>query len=133
MKTLILVLVFLLLVTIYARLAPVRPTAKHDIPQTADDIDTMAGFTAVRKITGDADDVLARLTRIILATPRTTPLSDAPLRFVTRSRVMAFPDIATVEIRGDSLFIHSHLTIGKSDVDVNKTRVLDWLEQLGPL
>ena len=64
---------------------------------------------------------------------RTAILSTDPLRFVTRSRVMGFPDITQVFVRDGVLTIHAHLVFGSSDLGVNKARVLAWLDQLGPL
>jgi uncharacterized protein (DUF1499 family) len=41
--------------------------------------------------------------------------------------------VTTVQVRDGVLLIHAHLGIGKSDLGVNKARVLDWLDRLGPL
>lgn len=131
MKILLLIVAFALAIIAFVRLFPVRLGARHDVPQAEFDTKTDGGFTAVRKVT--SDDVLARLTDIALSTPRTVQLSDNPLRFVTRSRLMGFADITTVELRDDTLCIHAHLTMGRSDLGVNKARVLDWLDRLGPL
>lgn len=133
MKTLIFVIVVILIVTIYARLSPVRATAKHDQPLVDADTDCEGGFTAVRPIYSDPNAILARLTDIALQTPRTTKLSDTPLRFVTRSRLMNFPDITTVAVRENALVLHGHLTMGRNDMGVNQARILDWLDRLGPL
>lgn len=131
MKITALIAALLLAILAYARFSPVRIGARHGVPQVEEDSQTHGGFTAVRKVT--SDDVLARLTAIALATPRTVKVSDNPLRIVTRSRLMGFADITTVEFRDDTLCIHAHLTIGRSDFGVNKARVLDWLDRLGPL
>ncbi|MFT5067789.1 MAG: hypothetical protein ACJAXK_001016 [Yoonia sp.] len=115
----------------YVRRAPVAP--KLDVPQVAADTELAGGFIAVRPFDGNADDLIARITQIALATPRTQKLSDNPLQFVTRSRVVGFPDVTSVDIQDGVMLIHAHLVYGKFDMGVNKARVLDWLDRLGPL
>lgn len=115
----------------YVRRAPVVPIL--DMPRVDADTDAAGGFTAVRPFEGDADDLIARITQIALATPRTQKLSDNPLQFVTRSRVVGFPDVTSVDIQGGVMMINAQLVYGKSDLGVNKARILDWLNRLGPL
>ena len=105
------VVVLLLLVglSVYVRTAPLRPLAVEG--QYTADTDLAGGYVAVRRFQGEARDLIARVTQIADATPRTRILSTDPLRFVTRSRVI----------------------FGSFDLGVNKARVLAWLDQLGPL
>lgn len=133
MKFLILIIVFVVLATAYVRFAPLRLDAGFDLPQTPVDLDEAGRYTVVRRVAGDDSDVLARVTQIAVATPRTVKISDDPLRFVTRSRIMGFPDITTVAIKDGVLIITAGLVFGSNDLGVNKARVLAWLDQLGPL
>lgn len=118
-------------VVAYVRLAPVTPMRVTQSYRA--DTDIAGGYVAVRTFEGDAAEVLARVSQVALATPRTVQISDRPLTFVTRSRVMGFPDVTQVIVQGNRLTVHAHLVYGASDMGVNKARVLAWLEQLGPL
>jgi len=117
----------------YVRFAPVSPDAAPDVEGAHVDRQSTGGFTAVRPLTEDAAIVKERLIQIALATPRTKQLSSDPLRFVTRSLIFGFPDVTDVRIENGMLYIHAHLLFGRSDMGVNKARVLDWLARLGPL
>ncbi len=115
----------------YVRLAPV------DLPMETQkytsDTELAGGFVAVREFTEDVSAVLARLTQVALATPRTKVVAQDPLTFVTRSRGFGFPDVTQVTVMENTLTIHAHSVYGKSDLGVNKARVLAWLDALGPL
>jgi uncharacterized protein (DUF1499 family) len=83
-------------------------------------------------------DLLARLTRIALAEPRTKELDcahrDRAARFVQYSRLMRFPDTIDVAVfpAGDraTLAIYSRSLIGSKDFGVNRARVRRWLAAL---
>ena len=133
MKIMIILAVIAAAVLAFVQLSHVRIGQKHDIPAVAEDITTAGGFTAIRPLTAAANDVIARIEKVAQETPRTTKLSDDPLRFVTRSRLMGFADVTTIAVRDEHLVIHAHLTVGAIDLGVNKARVLNWLDRLGPL
>ena len=118
-------------ISAYVRLMPISPTAVTQNYVT--DTDLPGGFVAVREFSGNSSDALARVKAIALTTPRTVRLAQNPLTFVTRSAGFGFPDITQVMIQNDKLIIHAHLVYGKSDLGVNKTRVLEWLDAIGPL
>ncbi len=118
-------------ISAYVRLMPISPTAVTQNYVT--DTDLPGGFVAVREFSGNSSDALARVKAIALATPRTVRVAQNPLTFVTRSAGFGFPDITQVMIQNDKLIIHAHLVYGKSDLGVNKTRVLEWLDAIGPL
>lgn len=118
-------------ISAYVRLMPISPTAVTQNYVT--DTDLPGGFVAVREFSGNSSDALARVKAIALATPRTVRVAQNPLTFVTRSAGFGFPDITQVMIQSDKLIIHAHLVYGKSDFGVNKTRVLEWLDAIGPL
>ena len=125
------VLLLVVALSVYVRMAPVTPRAVQGQYQA--DTDLAGGYVAVRTYQGEASDLIARVTQIAQATPRTQILSTDPLRFVTRSRVIGFPDITQVFVRDGVLTIHANLVFGVADLGVNKARVLAWLDQLGPL
>ena len=131
MKALLIVAAIIAVVLVYIRRAAVVPMVLND--GYVQDTDLTGGFVALREIAGSEADFIARITDIALATPRTVQISEAPLTFVTRSRWFGFPDITQVIVDDGRVTIHAHLVFGKSDLGVNKRRVLDWLNQLGPL
>lgn len=131
MRFLVIAVAVVVMLGFYIRRASVQPFLA--VPSVEVDTVTVGGFTAVRPFDGDADGLFARITQIALATPRTQQLADDPLQFVTRSRIAGFPDVTAVDIQNGALIIHAHSVYGKSDLGVNKARVLDWLDRLGPL
>lgn len=85
-------------------------------------------------------ELLARLTRIALAEPRTELLycgeaCDRIARFVQYSRVMRFPDTIDIAVfpagAGQSrLAIYSRSLVGHGDFGVNRARVGRWVAAL---
>ncbi len=136
-----LALLFLLILALmaYVRLAPTSKVRWHALPDVTEpgDVSEPGGFLAVRRVTAPAAEVLSAIEQRALATPRTTLLkgsvAEGMMTFQTRSLVMGFPDHTTVAVKGDLLVIHGRLRFGKSDLGVNRGRVADWLETLGPL
>jgi len=124
---------------LYIRLAPSAAENWHGAPAQTEvgDYPEPGSFAAVRRVAGDGAAVLAQLDEIALATPRTTRLAgsveDGIITYVTRSRVMGFPDYTTVHLIGGEaprIAIHARLRFGQSDLGVNRARVEDWLAQL---
>lgn len=86
------------------------------------------------------EKLLARLTAIVLAEPRTRALPcgadcDHVARFVQYSRIMRYPDTIDLEVfpagEGQSnLAIYSRSLVGYSDFGVNRARVERWLAAL---
>ncbi len=115
------------------RLAPSDPDAWHVDPQVSADQDLATGVR--RRIPGDAE-TLQRLHAIILATPRTELLAgsveEGRVTYVTRSRIMGFPDYTTVQLSEDEQVIElwARLRFGQADLGVNKARVEGWLAEL---
>jgi hypothetical protein len=110
------------------RLAPSDPMRWHQMPGAITDRDLTGG--AMRRAEGD----LATLDRIIRDTPRTRWLAgsvqEGMVTYVTRSRVMGFPDYTTVRQAGDMVEIYGRLRFGKSDLGVNAARIDRWLRRL---
>ncbi len=112
----------------FIRLAPSEPMRWHQMPETITDRDLEGG--AMRRAEGD----LAALDAIIRDTPRTRVLAGSVAQgmvtYVTRSRVFGFPDYTTVRQDGDMLEIYGRLRFGRSDLGVNAGRIDGWLGSL---
>jgi hypothetical protein len=123
----------------YVRLAPTDAARWHQLEQvdTPGDLVEAGGFRAVRRIAADPAQVLTELDSIARATPRTRlvagSVAEGMMTFQTRSLVWGFPDHTTVAVQGDLLVVYGRLRFGGSDMGVNRARVLDWLDRLGPL
>ena len=82
------------------------------------------------------DELLARLTEIVLAEPHTRALDSEPgfARFIQYSRLMRFPDTIDVQVfpadGGATLAIYSRSLVGRKDFGVNRARVERWLSKL---
>jgi len=127
MKLLLSLLVLIMVIAAYIRLAPSNPGRWHVDPSVASD---PGRGGVLRKVTGD----LAALDAIIQAAPRVRVLAGAVtvghITYVTRSRVLGFPDYITVKQIGPELVILSRLRFGRSDMGVNAARLNRWLESL---
>lgn len=117
----------------YIRLAPSDPLTWHAMPAVTADRNFANGVT--RQIETGADG-LARMDTIIVATSRTVRLAgsveDGMVTYVTRSRIMGYPDYTTAQQVGDLLTIHARARFGKSDFGVNQARVEGWIDALQP-
>ncbi|WP_281982876.1 DUF1499 domain-containing protein [Thalassorhabdomicrobium marinisediminis] len=136
-------LVAVLALALYVRLAPLRAEAWHaDTPPVLKP-GTYPGagsHVVERRIDGDGHATLERLDRIIRATPRTQAVAGAlaagKITYVTRSAVMGFPDYTTVTLARApdeataALQIYGRLRFGRSDLGVNRKRIEGWLAQL---
>jgi len=138
-RVIVLVLALIIGAITYVRLAPTDVARWHQLDQvtTAGDVQAPGGFKAVRQITAAQEEVLTRLDAIARATPRTRPIAgsvdEGMITYQTRSLIWGFPDHTTIALQGDLLVINARLTFGQSDMGVNRARVRDWLDQLGPL
>lgn len=115
----------------WVRLAPTQSQDWHIDPQVTDNQDLEGGVK--RRVSGD-QTTLQALDSLARATPRTEllagSLQEGHLTYVTRSKLMGFPDYASVLLRDGHIEIYSRLRFGKSDLGVNKARVDGWLSQL---
>lgn len=115
----------------YVRLAPSDVDRWHQPVVATQDKDLDGG--AIRVVPGDAG-TLARLKDIALDTPRTSILAgsveEGRITFVSRSRVMGFPDYITADLAEGQLRLFSRLRFGRSDFGVNRDRLENWLSQL---
>lgn len=115
----------------YIRLAPSDPATWHVAPQVTRDQDFPGG---VGRLVPVGPDGLSRFDEIARATPRTTVLAGSPeqgmITYVTRTKVVGFPDYTTVQRDGDTLRIYARLRFGRSDFGVNRARVDGWIAKL---
>ena len=116
-------------ISAYVRLAPTDPERWHTMPAAVTNRDTYGG---AMRVVGAGQDGLARLDRIIQATPRTYVLAGSVeagmITYVTRSRVFGFPDYTTVRQAGPQLELFGRLRFGRSDLGVNAARLDGWLQ-----
>lgn len=115
-------------ISAYVRLTPSDPDRWHSMPAAVTNRDTSGG---AMRVVGAGQDGLARLNKIIRATPRTQVLAgsveEGMITYVTRSRVFGFPDYTTVRQAGPQLEIYGRLRFGGSDLGVNAARIDGWL------
>ncbi|WP_406644330.1 DUF1499 domain-containing protein [Aliisedimentitalea scapharcae] len=115
----------------YVRLAPSDPVFWHKLPEINADKDFKRG---VIRVVETGPDGLARLSQIATESPRTKILAgsigDGMITFVTRTRVVGFPDYTTVQQDGPHLKIYARSRFGRSDLGVNRNRVEAWIAAL---
>ena len=115
----------------YIRLAPSDPADWHTAPQAETNQDLQGGVLRVVEI---GPEGLAALDAIARNAPRTTVLAgsvgEGRITYITRTKIIGFPDYTTVQQDGDVLRIHGRLRFGRKDFGVNKARVDGWLAQM---
>ncbi len=115
----------------YIRLAPSDPADWHIDPQAETNQDLQGG---VLRVVETGPEGLARLDAIARNAPRTTVLAgsvgEGRITYITRTKIIGFPDYTTVQQDGDVLRIHGRLRFGRKDFGVNKARVDGWLAQM---
>ena len=121
------------LVGAYIRLAPSYPALWHVAPVGDADRDLKGG---VIRVVETGPDGLANLDSIARATHRTSVLAgsvdEGMITYITRTKVIGFPDYTTAQQDGDILRVHARLRFGRSDFGVNRDRVDEWLAALQP-
>lgn len=129
----------------YVRLSPLDPDRWHRALDVAPDapngtvFDVSPGHAAFR---ADYDvpalQLLQEFEAVALATPRTARFAGSPgdgmITYVTRSRVIGFPDLTTVTATPNNgkttLVAHGRLRFGVSDLGVNAARIGGWIDAL---
>ncbi len=133
MKIMFIWLLFALVVLLgaYIRLAPSDPTRWH-VPPVGDVNQDMKG--GVFRIVETGPDGLAHLNQVALSSSRISvfagSVDEGMITYVTRTKVVGFPDYTTVQQDGDTLRIYGRLRFGRSDFGVNRNRVDGWLAAL---
>ena len=116
----------------YIRLAPSDPTRWHMVSRGADR-DMNNGVVRVFEIGSGG---LTGLDAIARGTARTRVLAgsveEGMVTYVTRTRMLGFPDYTTVQQEGDVLRIYARSRFGRKDFGVNLRRIDGWLALLKP-
>jgi len=132
---------------LFVRLAPFDAERFHkaSFPAKIGDYGARNSFTAVRAMSTEMDEVIAKIDEVILATPRTKRMAGLPgmdvITYETRSAVMGFPDYTnvsiispdTVENDAPLIAIRGKARFGLDDLGVNEQRIRGWIDALGPL
>jgi len=116
---------------VYVRVAPSDPARWHR-PISAQDAGETTGRNSYLVVkSGVTPDQFAHLVAVAGAASRTESLdgdeSSGLFTFVTRSRLIGFPDYTTIQLVGDVLSIQARSRFGYGDGGVNRARVLAWL------
>ncbi|SEO68556.1 Protein of unknown function [Salinihabitans flavidus] len=115
----------------FVRFAPTDPARWHQAPQV--DADRTYERGALRRVSA-GPGALRRFDAIAQSDPRTTVLtgtvSEGMVTYVTRTRVVGFPDYTTAMQDGDDLLIHGRARFGRNDMGVNAERVDRWISRL---
>jgi hypothetical protein len=117
----------------YIRLAPSDPARWNVPPDVTENVDLEGG---AKRIVETGPDGLARLALLAADTPRTEVLAGSVeqgmMTFVSRSKIMGFPDYTTAQQDGDRLKLYARLRFGRSDLGVNRARLERWVDALQP-
>lgn len=132
-----------LVLVAYVRLAPLNGAAWHEtgVPMMEPGHYRATGsHIEQRRLEGTGRATLERLDGIIRATPRTQRVAGSvdsgKVTYVTRSRLIGFPDYTTVTLMQSpdgamsTLQVYGRLRFGKSDMGVNGARIEGWMAQL---
>jgi site-specific DNA-cytosine methylase len=130
-----LLLLFVLLFMAYVRLAPSDPARWHRGTgvETPGEEKREGSYVWREAVTGDGTARLAEIDRAAMATPRTSRLAgsveEGKITYVTRTRLMGFPDYTTVGLYGSDprvLEMFGRKRFGRSDFGVNAARLRAW-------
>lgn len=115
----------------YVRLAPSHPEKWHRKAEITHD---STSENSVRRMIIAGADGLREFEKIALATPRTVVLAgsveEGMITFITRSRLLQYPDYTTASQDGTILKIYGRSRFGRKDFSVNANRVDGWIEAL---
>jgi len=113
------------------RLAPVDPLDWNAQPELNEDKEFRGG---VFRVIRTGPDGLHHFNQIATKAPRTKLLTgsveDGMATYVTRTKVIGFPDYTTAKQDGDLLKVYARLRFGRSDLGSNKARMDEWLAQM---
>ncbi|NNE51381.1 MAG: DUF1499 domain-containing protein [Sulfitobacter sp.] len=129
------VLIVLIGLAASIRLAPSDPARWHRGTGKTEvgEVQRKGSYAWRAEVAGDGREILAKIDQVAMATPRTRRLAgsveEGQITYVTRTRVMGFPDYTTVSLVGEDpkiLEIFARLRFGRSDFGVNAARVREW-------
>ena len=108
---------------LFVRFAP-STTQRWHIPVEGAQNKDGANY-ALRVMSAD-ETTMARAHKAMMALPRTTVLAGSPetgaVTYVTRSKLMGYPDYTTINQTGHMLKIYARSRFGRSDFGVNAAR-----------
>lgn len=91
-----------------------------------------AGWSA--RVIPASSDLLSDLHQGMLALERTElvagSVTDGRLTYITRSKLVGFPDYTTIEQDGDQIKLYARLRFGRSDLGVNGKRLDGLIESV---
>lgn len=111
----------------YVQFAPSDADRWHRDIESVHDADFAGG--ALRIIEAD----LAKLDAVIRGSGSRVlagSVEEGRITYVSRSRVVGFPDYTTIQQKGELLAIYGRLRFGKSDLAVNRKRIERWISKL---
>lgn len=115
----------------YIRLAPIDVARWHKPVGDADSTDG-TGWSA--RVVKGAPGMLSDLHQTMLTLPRTELLAgsigEGRLTYITRSKIIGFPDFTTIEQSEEHIKLYARLQFGRSDMGVNGKRLDGLLEQV---
>ncbi len=118
---------------VFIRVAPNDPTQFHVVPEVSENKDLLGG---VKRRVKTGPDGLARFHAVALGAPRTYVLAgtveDGHVTYVSRTKWMGYPDLASVKQDNDDLLIYARQRFGRKDFGVNKARIDGWLARMMP-
>lgn len=129
-------LVAVIAVLAYIRLAPSDPATWHIALDPRPAILGAPSPDAVVTLRGGAymdlpEGSFAALKSIAAETPRTQILAEDAdhITWITRSKLMGFPDYTTAQITPTGLIVYARLRFGGADHGVNAARLTAWLRR----
>jgi len=111
----------------YIQFAPSDADRWHKAVEGVHDADFAGG--ALRIIEADLAD-LDRVIRESGSRVLAGSIEEGRITYISRTRVVGFPDYTTVQRRGELLAIYGRLRFGKSDLSVNRKRIEGWISKL---
>lgn len=133
------IVIALVALVAYIRLAPIDTARWHAQAEGQKMGKTQGTNSYIWRVPveGDGAETLAQLDRVILQTPRTEvvagSLAEGQVTYVTRTKLMGYPDFTTIGIYGDNpryVEVYGRSRFGRSDLGVNAKRVNGWLDQI---
>jgi len=137
MRLLILFVLLLVVGWVYVRFAPADNATWHVDPVTAKS-PGKGGYRITLSTLETPKNILKEIGKIASDTPRmkilTGSIDAGRITYVARSAVFGFPDYVTVQATADdtgsTVTILGRLRFGRSDFQVNRSRINTWIERL---
>ncbi|WP_435231714.1 DUF1499 domain-containing protein [Pseudopelagicola sp. nBUS_20] len=120
-----------LIILAYIRFVPSDPAKWHVAPKLAGDQIFNNGAVRVVLI---GKDGLRRLVKVVEDDPRSQILvgstEEGMITFISRSRIVGFPDYTTVLQDGEKLVMLARSRFGRKDFGINAERLDRWIDAL---